>query len=350
MAEENMNTKKSEIALKEERVLDFWRENNIFSKSLEKNKGASPIGRRPREFVFYEGPPTANAKPALHHLEARAFKDAIPRYKTMRGYHVRRKAGWDTHGLPVELQVEKKLGLKSKKEIEEYGIAKFNQACKENVWEQIDLWTKFTDRIGFWLDQEHPYVTYKNEYIESVWNIIKKADEQKLLYKDYKVVPWCPRCGTVLSSHELAQGYETVKDLSVTAKFKVSSADSTYILAWTTTPWTLPGNLALAVGEEIDYVKVSAKGGSASGGKENEFYILAKNRLSILEHYEIVAEMKGKDLVGLKYEPLFPFLKEELEKKGESVEKAFQVYSAGFVTTLDGTGVVHTAVMYGQDD
>ncbi|MDP2788620.1 MAG: class I tRNA ligase family protein [bacterium] len=344
----NKENKKSNAVSREEQVLNFWKENKIFNKTLEKK---SPKG----EFVFYEGPPTANTKPALHHLEARAFKDAIPRYKTMQGYHVRRKAGWDTHGLPVELQVEKKLGLNSKKAIEEYGIAKFNQECRENVWEQIDLWNKFTERIGFWLDQENPYVTYKNDYIESVWNVIKQADEQKLLYKDYKVVPWCPRCETALSSHELAQGYEDVKDLSITAKFPFRTDDSPseptsngtdkikkYFLAWTTTPWTLPGNIALAVGEEIDYVEIKVKG---------EILVLAKARLALItDTYEIVATHKGKEMVGMQYEPLFPYLKTLLEQEGESTEKAFRIYSANFVNTQDGTGIVHTAVMYGQDD
>src|SRR3989338_6931969 len=190
-------------------ILKFWQERRIFEKSLEKNKDSG------KEFVFYEGPPTANGKPGIHHLVARAFKDAIPRYKTMQGFNVRRKGGWDTHGLPVELAVEKELGLKSKKAIEEYGIAKFNQQCKESVWEYLDVWNKFTKRIGFWLDQENPYINYQNDYIESVWNIVKKVDDRNLLYKDYKVVPWCPRCGTALSSHELSQGYEDVKDLSV---------------------------------------------------------------------------------------------------------------------------------------
>lgn len=362
MSEENKKINKSETALHEERVLEFWKENKIFNKSLEQTKEG-------KEFVFYEGPPTANGKPGIHHLIARAFKDAIPRYKTMQGYHVRRKGGWDTHGLPVELQVEKKLNLNSKKAIEEYGIAKFNQECKESVWEYLDVWEKFTDRIGFWIDQDNPYVTYHNKYIESVWNIIKKTNEQKLLYKDYKVIPWCPRCGTALSSHELAQGYEDVKDLSVTAKFKIiespdaslqalgspgsqprpdhsdkhtGSSHEMYILAWTTTPWTLPGNIALAVGEDIDYVKVKIG---------DEILILAKERVSILtEEYEIIEELKGKDLVGLKYEPLFPFLKEKIEEAGESTEKAWQVYPANFVNTEDGTGIVHTSVMYGQDD
>lgn len=335
MSEENKNLK-SDVALREEAVLQFWKENKIFEKSLEQTK-------KGKEFVFYEGPPTANGKPGIHHLEARAFKDVIPRYKTMRGFHVRRKGGWDTHGLPVELQVEKKLGLNSKKAIEEYGIAKFNQECKKSVWEYLDVWNKFTKRIGYWVDQDDPYVTYENDYIESVWNIVKKISDQKLLYKDYKVVPWCPRCGTALSSHELAQGYEDVKDLSVYVKFKVKNQENTYILAWTTTPWTLPGNVALAVGEDIDYVRIKVG---------NETFILAKARLSILsESYEVLGEMRGKDLVGLEYEPLFPYLSDSLpESEKPKLGKAFKVYSADFVTTEDGTGIVHTAVMYGQDD
>ncbi len=360
MSEEN-KTNKSQGALREEAVLSFWKENKIFEKSLEKE---APKGK----YVFFEGPPTANGKPGIHHLEARAFKDVIPRYKTMQGYYVRRKGGWDTHGLPVELQVEKELGLKSKKEIEEYGIAQFNKKCKESVWAYVDLWEKFTDRIGFWLDQKNAYVTYHNDYIESVWNVIKTVNDQKLLYKDYKVVPWCPRCGTALSSHEMAQGYEDIKDLSVIVKFKVLTsqekknsvaspslrglrheensslpAASLYILAWTTTPWTLPGNVALAVGEKIDYVKIK---------KDNNLFILAKARLSIIDgEYEIVEEMKGKDLLGLEYEPLYPYFQNSISgKEKEKMDKAFKVYGADFVTTEDGTGVVHTAVMYGQDD
>lgn len=312
-------TRKSEAALREEKVLEFWRENKIFSKTLEQSEGK-------KEFIFYEGPPTANAKPGIHHLEARSFKDAIPRYKTMRGYHVRRKSGWDTHGLPVELQVEKKLGFESKNDIEAYGIAKFNQKCKENVWEQIDLWTKFTERIGYWLDQEHPYITYENNYIESVWNIIKKVDEQKLLYKDYKVVPWCPRCGTVLSSHELAQGYEEIKDLSVFVKFKIIGVENGYFLAWTTTPWTLPGNVALAVGEDIVYVEIKVPARNASGtadaGGKDEILVLAKKRLSVItEPYEIIAEHKGREMVGMQYEPIFPYLNDQLEKRESPLEK-----------------------------
>lgn len=333
MNEDNI---KSQRALNEEKILEFWKENKIFEKSLEKK---FPKG----EYVFYEGPPTANGKPGIHHLEARAFKDVIPRYKTMQGYHVRRKGGWDTHGLPVELQVEKKLGLNSKKAIEEYGIAKFNEKCKESVWEYLEYWNEFTERIGFWVDQENPYVTYHNDYIESVWNVIKEANNKKLLYKDYKVVPWCPRCGTALSSHELAQGYEDVKDISVYIKFKIINEDNTYILAWTTTPWTLPGNVALAVGKDIDYVKIK---------QENDILILAKERLSIIDtQYEILEELKGKDLLNLEYEPLYPFIKENINKEEkDKLKNAYKIYHADFVTTEDGTGIVHTAVMYGQDD
>lgn len=327
---------KSNNALREEKVLEFWQNNKIFEKSLEKPSSKG-------EYVFYEGPPTANGKPGIHHLEARAFKDAVLRYKTMKGYSVARKGGWDTHGLPVEIEVEKKLKLESKKEIEEYGIDKFNKECKQNVWAYTDLWHKFTDRIGFWVDQENPYVTYHNTYIESVWNVIKEAHKQNLLYKDYKIVPWCPRCGTGLSSHELAQGYQDVKDITVYVKFKLTNEENTYILVWTTTPWTLPSNVALAVGEDIDYVRAEQNG---------EFLILAKSRLSILEgEYKVVEEVKGKDLIGLSYEPLYPYMKSLVsnEEKDKMVN-AYKIYSAKFVTTEDGTGVVHIAPMYGQDD
>ncbi len=331
-----MENNKSEAALREEAILEFWKEKDIFNKSLQK---PSPSG----EFVFYDGPPTANGMPGIHHLEPRCFKDALPRYKTMRGYHVRRKGGWDTHGLPVELKVEKELGLKSKKEIEVYGIEAFNKKCKESVWKHVDVWEKFTDRTGYWIDKENPYVTYDKHFMESVWNVVKTVDEKKLLYKDYKVLPWCPRCGTALSSHELAQGYEDVKDLSVFVKFKLIGEENTFVLAWTTTPWTLPGNVGLAVGEDIDYVKVK---------QGEEFQILAEAKLSVLVgEYEVVSKMKGKDLLGLEYEPLYPFLKDNISgPEKEKLDKAFKIYPADFVTTEDGTGVVHTAVMYGVDD
>ncbi len=327
---------KSRVAEREEEILKFWKESKIFEKSLKK---PAPNG----EFVFYEGPPTANAKPALHHLESRAFKDVIPRYRTMRGYHVRRKAGWDTHGLPVELQIEKKLGLKSKKEIEKYGVEAFNRQCKESVFEYIGDWEKFTDRIGYWVDKNEAYYTFDPKYIESVWNILREISNRGLLYKDYKIVPWCPRCGTALSSHELAQGYETVKDLSAYVKLEVIGKANTYLLAWTTTPWTLPGNVALAVGEDIDYVKVKIG---------EDFFILAKERSSILgDEYEFVEKFKGKDLAGVEYKPLYDFLfKQYGDRDPKAFKKAYKVYVADFVNTEDGTGIVHTAVMYGQDD
>jgi isoleucyl-tRNA synthetase len=224
---ENIENVKSAAALREEGVLQFWKDNNIFKKSLDKK---SPNGEPKKEFVFYDGPATANALPPLHSLVPRVFKDVLPRYKTMRGYHVRRKAGWDTHGLPVELQIEKKLGLKSKKEIEEYGVAAFNKLCRDSVWEYITSWNKFTERSGYWVDWENAYITYENRYVESVWSVLKTINDKGLLYKDYKVLPWCPRCGTALSSHELAQGYQDDKDLSVTAKFKVVGQENTYIL------------------------------------------------------------------------------------------------------------------------
>lgn len=331
-----MADNKSPRAQKEEKILSFWKENQIFEKTLDKD---SPKG----EFIFYEGPPTANGRPGIHHLEARAFKDAIPRYKTMQGYRVPRKAGWDTHGLPVELEVEKQLGLKSKKEIESYGVAKFNEECRKSVLKYVDEWSQFTDRVAYWVDQENAYRTYDNSYIESVWGIISHVNDRGLLYKDYKVLPWCPRCGTALSSHELAQGYQDVKDLSVYAKFKIVDEPDTYLLAWTTTPWTLPGNVALAVGEDIDYVKIKVL---------NEFYILAESRLPVIaEEHEVVKKMKGKDLVDLSYEPLYPYLRDNLpESEKNKLEKTYKVYLADFVTTEDGTGIVHTAVMYGQDD
>ena len=275
---------KSENALREESLLQFWQENKIFEKTLEKD---SPMG----EYNFFEGPPTANGHPGLHHVEARSYKDIIPRYKTMRGYSVRRKAGWDTHGLPVELQVEKALGLKSKKEIEQYGVAEFNKKCRESVWQYRSEWEQLTNRMAFWVDMKNPYVTYENNYIEALWGIVKRADERGHLYKDFKVLPWCTRCGTALSSHELNQpgAYKDVKDLSVFAKFPIVGFDKAYFLAWTTTPWTLPGNVALAVGADIDYVE--AKVG-------DEILVLAKDLVKILpEGFEIIAEHKGSEMV-----------------------------------------------------
>ncbi|MGE5541298.1 MAG: class I tRNA ligase family protein [Bacillota bacterium] len=339
---------KSEAAKREEEVLAFWKENHIFEKSLER-------GSEKNTFIFYDGPPTANGRPGVHHLEARAFKDAIPRYKTMRGFRVPRRAGWDTHGLPVELEVEKQLGFSGKKDIEEYGVAAFNKKCKESVFTYINEWERFTERIGYWVDMDNAYFTFDPPYMESLFSIVKKVHDDGRLYKDYKVLPWCPVCGTALSSHELAQGYEDVKDLSLTVKFKVKNSEKlgisedVYLLAWTTTPWTLPGNIALAVGSDIDY-QICRDG-------ENKLVIVAKARNAIVHAGAnpnaliIDRELKGRELVGLEYEPLYPFA-EKLAPESEKpkFEKAFQVYPADFVTTEDGTGIVHTAVMYGQDD
>ncbi|MBI2123638.1 MAG: isoleucine--tRNA ligase [Candidatus Wildermuthbacteria bacterium] len=332
----------------EEEVLERWKREKAFEKSVSRRKPpASAKATAGKRFVFYEGPPTANGKPGIHHVLSRSFKDVILRYKTMRGFFVERRAGWDTHGLPVELQIEKKLGLKSKKDIEKYGIAQFNKECKQSVWEYKKEWESLTERMGFWIDLSNPYITYETPYIETLWHIIQTFWEKGLLYKGHKVVPYCSRCGTPLSSHELAQGYKTVEDTSIYVKFKIkpgqkvgswTTDDSTYILSWTTTPWTLPGNVALAVGESIKYQVVRIEG-------KSEHYILARDLAEkILDtKYKILDTISGKDLVGSSYEQLFPipFLQNAQSHK---------IYAADFVTTTDGTGVVHTAVMYGEDD
>lgn len=331
-------TGKTDAVKREEDVLAFWKEHQVFEKSLEK---AATKG----DFIFYEGPPTANGRPGVHHMESRSFKDAIPRYKTMRGYRVPRRAGWDTHGLPVELEVEKKLGFTGKPDIEKYGIAEFNKKCRESVFEYIEEWGRFTERVGYWVDQSKAYFTFDAPFMESVWSVTQKIWNDGRIYKDYKVLPWCSRCGTALSTHELAQGYADVKDLSVTVKFELVDEPGTYFLAWTTTPWTLPGNVGLAVGPEIEYVKVKAEGGT---------YILAKARLeSVFKDvaHEVLTTVKGSELTGMAYQSLYPFaeaLASETEKP--KFANAFKVYPADFVTTEDGTGVVHTAVMYGQED
>ncbi len=327
---------------REKQILEYWEKNSIFQKSLEK---PAPMG----DFVFYEGPPTANGRPGIHHVEARAFKDLMPRYKTMRGFHVDRKGGWDTHGLPVELEVEKQLGFTGKAQIEEFGIREFNAKCKESVWTYLTEWQEFTKRIGYWVDIDNAYVTYKPEYVESLWGVIKKIWDRGLLYQDYRVTPHCPRCGTSLSSHELSQGYQDVKDISVYAKFRVveriggpvGQGGPEYLVAWTTTPWTLPSNVALAVGEKIRYVKVRVG---------EEFLWCAKDRLSVVApEAETVEEVDGSALVGMEYEPLYPFVRDAI-KGTEQDKKAWYVAAADFVTTTDGSGIVHTAVMYGADD
>ncbi len=345
----------------EEKISAYWKEHDVFAKSQELRSG-----RRRKNFVFFEGPPTANGLPHIGHFLTRVFKDLYGRYKTMRRYFVLRKAGWDTHGLPVELEVEKELGFKNKKDIEAYlpagrqaSIAKFNRMARESVWKYKKEWEDMTRRMGFWIDLEHPYVTYETPYIESLWAIIKKIWDKKLLYQAHRVVPFCVRCGTPLSSHEVAQGYKLVKDTSVYLKFKVKSKKlksgqqvkpNTYILAWTTTPWTLPGNVALAVGNDISYVLVRST--IAQDGERNrtmkqdgDYLIVAKDVAeSILgTPLGIESELKGADLVGVAYEPLFEI--PQLVSK-----KSYHVYSADFVSTTEGTGVVHTAVMYGEDD
>ncbi len=324
----------SDAKQREAQILEFWRSHRIFEKSLEKTKEG------PR-YVFYEGPPTANGKPHFGHLMPRVYKDLFPRYKTMRGFYVLRKGGWDTHGLPVELEVEKALGLNSKQDIEKYGIENFIAKCKESVWEYKSDWERMIQRMGFWIDLERPYITYTNDYIESVWWALKRIWEQGLLYRGHKVLPYCPRCGTPLSSHEVAQGYEEVTEPAITVKFKLKGRENEYILAWTTTPWTLPGNVALAVGDEIEYVKVRQK---------DEIYYLAQARLkAVLEgEYEILEALKGHKMHGWEYEPLFPFLKDAL---GPNAPRAWYVAATtDMVSTEEGTGVVHTAVMYGEED
>lgn len=328
--------KKSELVAREEAILAFWNKEQIFEKTLTK---PAPRG----DFVFYEGPPTANGRPGIHHLEPRSFKDALPRYKTMRGYRVPRRAGWDTHGLPVELEVEKQLGFTGKQDIETYGIAAFNKKCRESVMTYIGEWKTFTERIGYWVNLDTAYFTYNAPYMESLWSIMKKVDTDGRLYKDYKVLPWCVKCGTALSSHELAQGYEDVKDLSLTVKFKVIGEENTYFLAWTTTPWTLPGNVGLAVGKDVVYGKYTNNG---------ETVIIAKAlERKLGEGWVLAEEVAGSELVGKSYEPLYPFAKDVAAKtEVEKFDNAYKVYAADFVTTEDGTGIVHTAVMYGQED
>ncbi|MEA3248833.1 MAG: class I tRNA ligase family protein [Patescibacteria group bacterium] len=325
----------------EEGELKRWEEKGVLRQILERNEipKENPRGN----FVFFEGPPTANGKPGIHHILARGFKDAILRYRTMRGYRVDRKAGWDTHGLPVELEVEKQLGFTKKQEIEEYGVAKFNKRCRESVWKYLDQWEKMTQRIGFWVDLDDPYITYKNEYIESLWWILKEIHDkqvggQPLLYEGHRTTPHCPRCVTSLSSHELAQGYKDVEDVSVFVKFAVKGKEDLSFLVWTTTPWTLPANMALAVGEHIDYVEARLEG-------SGERVILAKTLLGALEaDHKVVAEMSGAALSGMEYEPLYAIAPKE------SLDKAYRVYAGDFVSVEDGTGIVHIAPAYGEDD
>ena len=327
-------TPKLDVKDMEEKVLRHWQRQDIFHKSLDQRNGGS-------EYIFYEGPPTANGKPGVHHVLARAFKDIFPRYKTMQGFHVSRRGGWDTHGLPVEIEVEKRLGFTSKRQIEAYGIEKFNDLCRESAFTYIQEWEKLTDRIGYWVDMKSAYITYKNEYIESVWWILKNFWDRNLLYQGYKVVPYCPRCGTPLSDHEVALGYRDATDPSVFVRMPLMDTPGTSLLVWTTTPWTLPANVAVAAGADVNYVTVERT--LPEGGTER--LILAEQLLAKVfgdEEVRIVDQFKGKQLKGKKYHPLFTFL--------ATTKPAHFVVLGGFVTTEDGTGLVHIAPAFGADD
>ena len=320
----------------EHEVAEVWKEKDIIQKNFDMNKGK-------RYFTFYDGPPTANGMPHAGHILTRVMKDIIPRYKVMKGYRVIRKAGWDTHGLPVELEIEKKLGISGKEQIEEYGVENFVKECKESVFKYVHIWEEMTNKVGFWVDMKNPYITYDNKYIESVWWALKELWQKGLLYQGHKVMPYCPRCGTALSSHEVAQGYKDVNDLTATAKFKVVGEDR-YILAWTTTPWTLPSNLALCVNQKYDYVDAKVNVGTEEEPKY-EVLVLAKNLVEKVlkdKEYEILKEYKGEELLGTKYEPLMPFAKVE--------GKAYVVIHGDYVTLDEGTGIVHIAPAYGADD
>jgi isoleucyl-tRNA synthetase len=311
----------------EKEILAHWKQHRIFEKSVEARQNAP-------DYTFYEGPPTANGKPGIHHVFARTIKDLVCRYQTMRGFQVHRKAGWDTHGLPVEIEVEKKLGLKHKGEIEQYGVAKFNAECRKSVFEYKDMWEDLTWRMGYWIDMEHPYITCENQYIESVWWALDRFFKEGAIYQGFKVQLYCPRCGTPLSSHEVSLGYRDVQDPSVYIKARIKGQEKTYFLVWTTTPWTLISNVALAVNPSVEYVKVSLN---------DEFLILAKDRLSVMpEGAQIVATMHGRDLVGAEYERWFGFIPVD--------KKAWYVIGGDFVTTTDGSGIVHMAPAYGEDD
>lgn len=326
---------------REKEVLKFWKDENIFQKSIDGREGGET-------FTFYDGPPTANGKPHIGHILTRVIKDIIPRYKTMKGYHVLRKAGWDTHGLPVELEVEKLLGIDGKQEIEEYGVEPFIKQCKESVWKYKQEWEQMSDRVGFWADMEDPYVTYENEYIESEWWALKKIWDKGLLYKGHKIVPYCPRCGTALSSHEVAQGYQDVKENSVYVRFKVHGEIDTYFAVWTTTPWTLPSNVGLCVNPDEHYVVASVHQ-DVDGTEKEVRYILAEALAPAVlgEHFHIEDKMIGRDLVGKEYEPLLPYANKAVEASGK---KAFFVTADNYVTLSDGTGIVHIAPAFGEDD
>jgi isoleucyl-tRNA synthetase len=313
----------------EENILDFWKKENIFNKTLEATKNN-------KKFVFYEGPPTANGAPGVHHVLSRVFKDIFPRYKTMKGFYVARKAGWDTHGLPVEIEVEKKLGINSKKEIEKIGVEKFNKLCRESVIKYEDDWKRMTERIAFWIDLDNAYYTFKNEYIESVWWILKTIWDKNLLYEGHKIVPYCPRCGTALSSHEVAQGYKEVEDQTIIVKFPLEKQKDVCLLVWTTTPWTLISNVACAVNKNSDYVEVESDSGK---------YILNENLAANVfkdREFKVLKKFKGAELLGEKYIPAYDY--------SEGDKNSFKIIHGDFVSTEEGTGIVHIAPAFGEDD
>ncbi len=324
---------KEAAKVREERILSFWKENGVFQKSERMREGG-------QEFVFYEGPPTANGRPHPGHVLTRVMKDIYPRYRTMKGYHVARKAGWDTHGLPVEIEVEKKFGISGKKQIEEFGIERFVQECKNSVFTYEQTWREMTEKLGYWVDLDNPYITLKDDYIESVWNLLKRIFDKGYLYQGHRVSPYCPHCETTLSSHEVAQGYKDVKDLTVTAKFKLHGNNDipTFILAWTTTPWTLPSNVALAVNPDMTYVLID------SAVKGERYWVAndLKDRY-MQETDEIIEQKFGSDLLGLSYDPVFPYANHIDGKK-------FQIVTSNHVTAESGTGVVHMAPAFGEDD
>jgi isoleucyl-tRNA synthetase len=319
----------------EKDILSWWEAHRVFEKSLESRVDGSP-------FTFYEGPPTANGKPGIHHVMARTVKDLFCRYKTLKGFRVERKAGWDTHGLPVEIEVEKALGLKGRAQVEEYGIAEYNKACRESVLKYKDLWDNLTKTMGYWVDLDDPYITFENRYIESIWWALRTLYDKEMLYKGYKIQWYSPGSGTVLSSHEVSLGYKEVQDPSVYVRFRLTEAPDTYFLAWTTTPWTLVSNMALAVNPEIEYVLIRHKNGDIT-----EHLILAANRLVdvVKEDYEVLRSIRGSELIGKTYEPIYPFATQTADR-----DQAWRVLPGAFVTTEDGTGIVHMAPAFGADD
>lgn len=316
------------VEAKEKSIADYWKEINLLEKCVEQRDESKP-------FIFYEGPPTANGKPGIHHVISRNLKDSVCRYMTMKGYQVRRKAGWDTHGLPVEIEVEKQLKISGKQDIEKFGIKEFNERCRESVFQYVGLWREMTEKMAYLIDLDHPYITFDNNYIESVWWILDKFNKEGLIYEGHKIVPYCPRCGTGLASHEVAQGYKEIKTTTVIVKFKRKGVDNEYFLVWTTTPWTLPSNVALTVNPNQTYLKVRQN--------DEVYYVVDTLANKVLgEEYEVLEKLKGKDLEYMEYEQLMPFVQPD--------KKAFFVTTADYVTTEDGTGIVHTAPAFGEDD